>query len=217
MKRILVTGGCGFVGSYVVDTLVKRGHEVIVIDDMSTCWLDDETGTKPKFNNPKAHYLYHNVQMINQYKDSLDEIDSIIHLAKRHPIERDKSLFENTWEGFVAGGLRLLYLHIKLRSKLKRFITVGNVNKLNERKKMLPSSVMEKAFSEVLKYNHLPPYLGCYTLYFPELVGERRLTESIIQPNIEIDHVFIAAKIISDLADSTSKHNKESELYPRGK
>jgi UDP-glucose 4-epimerase len=33
--KILVTGGCGFIGSHLVDELVNRQHDVIVIDDCS--------------------------------------------------------------------------------------------------------------------------------------------------------------------------------------
>lgn len=36
MKKALITGGCGFIGSHAVDRLLKEGYEVIVIDNMST-------------------------------------------------------------------------------------------------------------------------------------------------------------------------------------
>ena len=36
MARVLVTGGAGFVGSHVVDGLLAAGHDVLVVDDLST-------------------------------------------------------------------------------------------------------------------------------------------------------------------------------------
>ena len=35
-QRALVTGGAGFIGSHVVDSLVRDGYEVLVVDDLST-------------------------------------------------------------------------------------------------------------------------------------------------------------------------------------
>ena len=48
--RILVTGGAGFIGSHVVDTYIEAGHEVFVVDDLSTGKLANL--------HPRAHFLH---------------------------------------------------------------------------------------------------------------------------------------------------------------
>jgi UDP-glucose 4-epimerase len=47
--RICVTGGAGFIGSHLVDRLVKEGHEVSVIDDLSTGSLENLAGPGDRF------------------------------------------------------------------------------------------------------------------------------------------------------------------------
>jgi UDP-glucose 4-epimerase len=47
--RILVTGGAGFIGSHIVDTYLNAGHDVIVVDDLST--------GKRENLNPKARFV----------------------------------------------------------------------------------------------------------------------------------------------------------------
>jgi UDP-glucose 4-epimerase len=41
MDKILVTGGAGFIGSHVADELAKRGHRVLVLDDLSGGFRDN--------------------------------------------------------------------------------------------------------------------------------------------------------------------------------
>ena len=53
MKNILVTGGCGFIGSHLVDKLIEEGNSVLVIDDLSSGLKVNE--------NSNAKYIYNNI------------------------------------------------------------------------------------------------------------------------------------------------------------
>ncbi|MCX7823448.1 MAG: SDR family NAD(P)-dependent oxidoreductase [Syntrophobacterales bacterium] len=53
-KRVLVTGGAGFIGSHIVDDLVKRGYEVAVLDNFSTGRLENLSESANKVEIFKA-------------------------------------------------------------------------------------------------------------------------------------------------------------------
>ena len=44
MKRVVVTGGAGFIGSHVAEALLSRGHQVTVVDDLSGGFADNVPG-----------------------------------------------------------------------------------------------------------------------------------------------------------------------------
>jgi UDP-glucose 4-epimerase len=73
MAKCLVTGGAGFVGSNLVDALIERGDEVVVIDNLST-------GKKENIN-PKADF--HNVDLrdFDKIKDLFKGVDYVFHEA----------------------------------------------------------------------------------------------------------------------------------------
>lgn len=74
MKRYIVTGGLGHIGSHVVDELIKRGHEVLIIDNLST--------GKTQNKNKKAKLLRASVtEVLENRKISAKKWDCLIHLA----------------------------------------------------------------------------------------------------------------------------------------
>ncbi|KAI3523046.1 hypothetical protein L1887_01101 [Cichorium endivia] len=71
--RVVVTGGSGFVGSHLVDKLLARGDEVIVIDNFFT---GRKENVAHHFNNPRFELIRHDV-----VEPILLEVDQIYHLA----------------------------------------------------------------------------------------------------------------------------------------
>ncbi|TQD80210.1 hypothetical protein C1H46_034222 [Malus baccata] len=71
--RIVVTGGAGFVGSHLVDKLLDRGNDVIVIDNFFT---GRKNNVVHHFGNPRFELIRHDV-----VEPILLEVDQIYHLA----------------------------------------------------------------------------------------------------------------------------------------
>lgn len=99
--RILVSGGCGFLGSHIVDRLVAEGHEIDVVDNL---W----TGTK-EFLNPGAAYLFADVCDIElgAWADVSDKFDHILHLASPASPEKYMADPVGTMRANFVGALAL--------------------------------------------------------------------------------------------------------------
>ena len=74
MKRALVTGGCGFIGSNLTKELVRQGWQVDVVDNMSNGYLSLLSGMKFKVL-PNASFIYHYNQSI---KGSVKRSDDLV-------------------------------------------------------------------------------------------------------------------------------------------
>ena len=75
-RRILVTGGAGFIGSHLVDALLERGDEVVVLDNLTS-------GSADKL--PKAaqrlHFIEGDIRDIGALDGRIGPVDTIVHLA----------------------------------------------------------------------------------------------------------------------------------------
>jgi dTDP-L-rhamnose 4-epimerase len=77
IKRILVTGGAGFIGSHLVDSLVKSGHVVKILDN-----LEPQVHSKiPDYLNKDAQFIHGDIRNDDDVKKALKGIDIVFHLA----------------------------------------------------------------------------------------------------------------------------------------
>lgn len=74
----LITGGAGFIGSHLAEFLLEQGHEVSVIDDLSTGSIKNIQHLKA---NPKFHYTIDTIMNESLVAELVDDCQIIFHMA----------------------------------------------------------------------------------------------------------------------------------------
>ena len=100
MAVYLVTGGCGFIGSHLADALVTAGHDVRVLDDLST-------GTVANLA-PGAALLQGSVADAALVRTAVEGIDGCFHLAAIASVQRSQEDLLGTHHTNLGGTLTLL-------------------------------------------------------------------------------------------------------------
>lgn len=75
-QRILITGGAGFIGSHTADLLLSQGHEVVVLDNLSSGQLNNLDLT-----HPNLVFIEGDVLEYPLLQDLLMDCDAVLHLA----------------------------------------------------------------------------------------------------------------------------------------
>ncbi|HZS72525.1 MAG TPA: SDR family oxidoreductase [Candidatus Acidoferrum sp.] len=81
--RYLVTGGAGFIGSNTVEELVRRGHSVVVLDDLSSGKEENLADIRNKIT-----FIKGSITDIDVVRKAVQEADYVLHLAARTSVPR---------------------------------------------------------------------------------------------------------------------------------
>ena len=81
--RYLVTGGAGFIGSHTVDELVRRGHGVVVLDDLSSGKEENLADVRTKITFMKG-----SITDLEAVQRAMHQAEYVIHLAARTSVPR---------------------------------------------------------------------------------------------------------------------------------
>ena len=116
MKHILLTGGCGYTGTVLTNSLIDLGNKVTVVD---TQWFGNYLTPKKNLNVIKLDIRNHN-------KVPFEEVDTVVHLAN---IADDPSVelnVELSWEVNVLATQKLI--ENSIRNKVKQFIFASSAS-----------------------------------------------------------------------------------------
>ena len=120
--KCLVTGGAGFIGSNLVEKLVKLGHQVIVFDNMST-------GRLSNLNKVKSKIEFVEVDITNRKKsidDYFNDIDWVFHLAGLADIVPSIKNPDSYFQVNVKGTLNIL--EASKKAKIKKLIYAASAS-----------------------------------------------------------------------------------------
>jgi len=109
-ERIMVTGGCGFLGSHLCERLIDAGHEVLCVDN---CFTGTKQNIAPLLNHPNFEFLRHDITF-----PLYVEVDQIYNLAcPASPIHYQFDPVQTT-KTSVHGAINVLGLAKRVRAKI---------------------------------------------------------------------------------------------------
>ncbi len=100
-RRVVVTGGAGFIGSHVCETLFRLGAEIVVVDDLSTGFRDNLEA----IDSQSLHFIEGDCADADRMTRVLAGADAVVHLAALVSVQRSieapaESFHRNVQAGF---------------------------------------------------------------------------------------------------------------------
>ncbi len=130
--RILVTGGAGFIGSNLVDSLLAHGNDVVVLDNFATGRIENLAGC---LKNPHFRLIFGDIRDMEKCRQAVDGVDFVLHEAALGSVPRSINNPMTTAEVNICGFVNMLFA--AQQAKVKRFIYATSSSVYGD-SKMLP-------------------------------------------------------------------------------
>jgi len=129
----LITGGAGFIGSHLSEYLLERGHQVFVIDDLSTGNIENILHLK---TNPNFHYTIDTIMNVPVTAELVDRCHVVFHLAAAVGVKLIVESPVRTIETNIKGTEIIL----ELASKKKKQVLITSTSEVYGKGKKMPFS-----------------------------------------------------------------------------
>ncbi|MEK7726827.1 MAG: GDP-mannose 4,6-dehydratase [candidate division KSB1 bacterium] len=131
--KVLITGGAGFIGSHLTDALLEQGHQVTIIDDLSTGRMENFAHVRAL---PNFHFAIETIMNETVMDRLVSECDVIYHLASAVGVELIVSSPVEVIERCVLGSEMVL----KIANRYKRKVLITSTSEVYGKSTKVPFS-----------------------------------------------------------------------------
>lgn len=165
MKKCLVTGGAGFIGSHLVEGLLEKGYEVRVLDNL---FSGKEENIQVFAQDTRFEFIHGDIRDPLVVKESIRDIDIVFHQAAIGSVPRSVEDPVTTHEVNITGTLNLLYA--AKEAKVKRFVNAasssayGETPQLPKHEGIVPAPLSPYAVSKLAQEHYCHAFYATYGL-----------------------------------------------------
>jgi len=130
MKACLVTGGAGFIGSFIVDELIERGYTVRIYDN-----LDPQVhpgGKIPVYLNKEAEFIRGDVRDYDALKKAIDGTEVVFHKAAAVGVGQSQYKIKHYVDVNIGGTTNLLDIIANEKTNVSKIIVAASMSSYGE-------------------------------------------------------------------------------------
>lgn len=129
LMKVLVTGGAGFIGSHLVDKLVKMGCDVVIYDNLEK---QVHQGKFPKYLNRKARFVKADVRNYNLLKKNLLGSEILFHFASAVGVGQSQYQIKRYVDINIGGTANILDILANNKNRIKKIILSASMSSYGE-------------------------------------------------------------------------------------
>jgi len=127
--KVLVTGGAGFIGSFIVDKLVEKGHSVRIFDNLEP---QVHEGAMPEYLNKKAEIFDGDIRNCDQIQKAIEDQEVIFHQAAAVGVGQSMYQISKYVEINTLGTANLFDILVNSQHKVRKVIVAASMSSYGE-------------------------------------------------------------------------------------
>ena len=128
-KHVLVTGGAGFIGSFLVDSLIKKGYKVRILDNLEKQVHQNKI---PSYLNQKAEFIKGDVRDYEVFEKALSNVDVVFHLAARVGVAQSNYEIKDYTDTNIGGMANLFDIIVNKKKNIKKVVMTASMTSYGE-------------------------------------------------------------------------------------